>query len=78
MMFLHSHQHLLLFHFRFELHFLPSNLHLHLHDMSLVEIFDLIFPVIIFKKSIFKSSVLFGAHTLLDKSKSITTSNTSI
>ena len=46
--------------------------------MSLVEIFDLIFPVIIFKKSIFKSSVLFGAHTLLDKSKSITTSNTSI
>ena len=52
-----------------QLHFLSSNLHLHLHDISFVKIFGSFIPVIILLKTlIFKSSVLFGAHTLLDKS----------
>ena len=36
--------------------------------MSLLKIFDSVFPVIILKTCIFKSSDLFGTHTLLDKS----------
>ena len=31
-------------------------------------LFDYFFPVIMLKTCIFKSSVLFGTHTLLDKS----------
>ena len=61
-MFLHSHQHLSLF------YFLPSNLHLHLHDICLVSVFDSFIPVIMLNTLRFKSSVLFGTHTLLDKS----------
>ena len=45
--FLHSHQHLSLFYFWFELHFLPSNL-------------DSFIPGIILKALRFKSSVLLG------------------
>ena len=44
--FSHTHQHLLLFHFWFELHFLPSGLHLHLHDKCFFNIFDSFIPVI--------------------------------
>ena len=68
MMFLNSHQHLLLFPFSFELHFLPSNLHLHSHDACFVNIFDSFILVAILKTDIFKSSVLFGTNTLLDPS----------
>ena len=38
--FLHSHWHLLLFHFKFELRFLLSNLHLQLHQICLANVFD--------------------------------------
>ena len=53
--------HLLLFHFWFELHFLPSNLLLHLHDVSFIS-------VMMLKTLTFESSVSFRTHTLLDKS----------
>ena len=39
-----------------------------MHDISFVKIFDSFFPVIIIKSCMFKSSVSFGTHTLLDKS----------
>ena len=65
--FLHSHGHLLLFHHWSELHFLPSNLHLHLHDICFVNIFYSFIPVIMLSTLRFKFSVLFGGHTLLDK-----------
>ena len=61
----------LLFHHCYELHFLPSNLHLHLHDTCFVNVFDLFIPVIMFNTLRFKSSLLFGTYTLLDKSLSV-------
>ena len=55
-----------------QLHFLSSNLHLHLHDISFVKVFGSFIPVIVIivmlKTLIFKSSVSFGTHALLDKS----------
>ena len=48
--------------------FFPSNLHLHLLDMSYVKVFDSFFPVIILKICTLNLSVLFGTHTLLEKS----------
>ena len=48
--------------------FCSSNLHLHLHDVCFVNIFDSCITVIMLHKLTFKSSVLFGAHTSLDKS----------
>ena len=60
-------QHLSLFHFWFDLHFLPSNLHLHLHDTCFVNVISFI-PVIIINTLRIRSPVLFGTHTLLDKS----------
>ena len=36
--------------------------------MTFVKIFNSIFPLIILKTCIFKSSVLLGTHTLLNKS----------
>ena len=71
MTFLHSHKHLLLFHHLFELKNFPSNLHLHSHDISFVKIFDSFIPVIMLNTLRFKSSVLFGTHTLLDKSLTV-------
>ena len=47
------------------------NLHSQLHDTSFVNIFDLFIPVIILKPLKFKSSVLSGTHTLLDKSLTV-------
>ena len=47
---------------------LTSNLHLHLHDICFVNVFDSFIPVIMLNTLRFKSSVLFGIHTLLDKS----------
>ena len=38
-LFLHLHRHLWLFHFWIKLHFLPSNLHLHLHDICFFNVF---------------------------------------
>ena len=66
--FLQSHRHLSLFYFWFELHFPPSNLRIHLHDICFVNIFGSLIPVIILKTLKFKSSVLFGPHHLLDRS----------
>ena len=57
-----------LFHFWFEFHFLPSNLPLHSHDICFVNVFDSFFSVIMLNTLRFESSVLFGTHTLLDKS----------
>ena len=46
----------------------PSNLHLHSHDICFVNVFDSFIHVIILNRLRFKSSVLFGTQTLLDKS----------
>ena len=54
--------------FLIELHFLPSNLHLHLHDICFVNVFDSIIPVIMLNTLRLKSSVLLGTHILLEKS----------
>ena len=67
-MFLHSYQYLLLFHNRFELHFVPSNLHLNSHERCFVDVFDSLISIIMPKRLTFKSSFLFGIHALLDKS----------
>ena len=67
MIFLQSYQHLSLFHHWSELHFLPSNLHLHLHDRCFVNVFDLFIPVIMLNTLRFKFYVLFGIHPLLYK-----------
>ena len=45
---------------------IPSNLDLHLHNISFVKVFDSLIPVIIPKA--LQSSVLFGTHALLDRS----------
>ena len=42
--FLRSHQLLSLFHFGFQLYFLPSNLYFHSHDISFVNVFDSFIP----------------------------------
>ena len=41
--------------------------YIYIHIISFAEIFYYAFPVIILKTCIFKFSVLFGTHTLLDK-----------
>ena len=66
--FLHSHRHLLLFHHWFDLYYLSSNLHLHLHEICFVNVFNSFILVIMLKMLRFKASVLFGIPTLLDKS----------
>ena len=68
MIFLHSYRHLSLFHHWFHLHFVQSKLHLHSHDICLVNAFDSLIPVIMLNTLRFKSSVLFGIQILLDKS----------
>ena len=62
------HQHLSPFHFRSELHFFPPNLHIQSHDLCFVKIFDSFILVIMLEVLRLKASVLFGTHTLLDKS----------
>ena len=62
MMFLHSHQH------SSELYFFPSNLHVHPHDIHFVNFFDSFISVLMLNILQFKSFVLFGTHTLSDKS----------
>ena len=42
--------------------------HLHSHDTYFVDAFDSFNPAIMLNTLRFKSSVLFGTHTLLDKS----------
>ena len=54
-------------HFWFELHFVPSNLQLHSHDISFVNVCDSFILVIMLNKLGFKSFVLFGIDTFLDK-----------
>ena len=51
----------------FELQFLPLNLHLHLHDICFVNVFHSFIPVIMLNTLRFKSPVLFGTRTSLDK-----------
>ena len=63
--FSHSHQHLLLFHHWYKLHFFPWNLHLHSDDRCFVNIFDSFVPVIMLNTLRINSYVLFGSHTLL-------------
>ena len=48
--------------------FFPSNLHLHLHDICFVDVFDSFIPVIMLNILRFKYSVLFATHILLQKS----------
>ena len=62
--FLYLHWHLLLFHFWIELHFLSLHFHLYSYDTCLVNVFDSFIPVIMLHTLKFKSSVLFGTHTL--------------
>ena len=57
-----------LFYFRFELHFLPSNLHVRSHDICFVNAFDPFIPAIILKIFKFTSSVLFATYILTDGS----------
>ena len=38
-----------------------------MHDICFVNVFDSFIPVIMLKTLRFKTSVLFGTHTLLDK-----------
>ena len=45
-----------------------SNLHLHSHDISFVNVFDSFIPVTMLNTHRFKSSVLFGIDSLSDKS----------
>ena len=51
----------------FTLHFLPSNLH-YSHDIYFGNDFDSFISATMLNMLRFKSSVLFGRHTLLDKS----------
>ena len=46
---------------------LPSNLHLHSHDICFVNVFNSFIPVITLNTLRFKSSALFGKHAILDK-----------
>ena len=55
---------LLLFHHWFELDFVLSNLYLPSHDICLVNVSNSFIPVIMLSTLRFKSSVLFGTHTL--------------
>ena len=66
--FLHSYRHLSLFHFRFELHFLSLNLHLHSYFTCLVPVFDSFIFTIVVRTLKFTSFVLFGTHGLSDRS----------
>ena len=68
--FLQSQQYLL-FHSWFELYFLPSNLHSHLHDVCFVKVFDSFISVMMLKTSKCKSSVSFGTHAILDRSSRV-------
>ena len=67
----HSRKHLSLFNFWFKLHFLPSNLHSHLNDICFINVLDSFIYVIILKTCKFKSSISFGAYTLLDHSSRV-------
>ena len=51
-----------------ELYFFPPNPHVHSHDIPFIKIYDLGFPVMMLSMLRFKSSVLFGTHTILDNS----------
>ena len=66
--FLHSHWHLSLFNYWFELHFVPTTLHLHWHDMWFFNVLDSFISVSLLNTLRFQSSVLFGTHIFLDKS----------
>ena len=69
--FFHLLWYLQLLRFLYESHFIPSSLYLHLHDICFVKIFNSFITVIILKVCIFKSSVWFAAHNLLDKPSSV-------
>ena len=59
---LHSHQHLSFFYILFDLYFLPSALHLYLHDIYFVNVIDSFIPVIMLKILRYKSPILFQTH----------------
>ena len=54
-----------------ELYFLQSNLHLYSHNISFVSFVYSFISVIMLSTLRFKYSILFGTHTLLDKSFSV-------
>ena len=60
--------------------FFPLNSHLNSHGIFFANAFNSFIPAIMLDTPRFKSSILFGTHTLLDKSlsKSFITSNASI
>ena len=62
--FSHFYTYIDIYHYLFELHFPPSNLPSHSHDICFVNVSNLFFLVIMRKALPFKSSVLFGSHTL--------------
>ena len=54
-------------HFWFDLHFLLSNLHTHLHDIYFANVFDSLIFVTILKTRKFKSFISFETNTLLHR-----------
>ena len=56
------------FHHWYELLFLPSNLHLNLHNRCFVNVSNLFVPAMMLKLLRFISSVILGTHSLLNKS----------
>ena len=63
--FLHSHWHLSLFHYLFDLQFVSSNLHLHSYEVCILNVFATFIPVIRLKTLRFKLFVLFEKHCKL-------------
>ena len=63
--FSHFYTYIDIYYYLFELHFPPSNLPLHSHDICFVNVSNSFFLLIMRKTLPFKSSVLFGSHTLL-------------
>ena len=53
-------------HFTIDFNYTESNLHLHSQDICLVNVLDSFISVIMLNTFRFKSSVLFGVHSLLD------------
>ena len=54
-----------------ELHFLLWNLHSHLNDICFINVFNLFISGFMLEMFRFKSSVLYGTHTLLERSSKV-------
>ena len=60
--------HINIYHYSFELYFLPSNLHLDLHDICFAKIFVSLFLQSYQQNPYLNLHFFFGTRTLLDKS----------